>query len=326
MYPILVTMGEPVGIGPDICLDIIKHKFSQEIVVIGDVNVLKSRAKILNKNVLIEVVEVDSLPYLKPSTNLRVLHIECPNIVVAGVLNQGNSVYVLKTLDLAIDLCKRDLANSIVTAPVNKEIINQSGIKFLGHTEYLAQKFGIDKVVMMLANKDMKVALLTTHLPLKDVALQITKDNLNQTLKIIIDYFKDKYKIFNPKIAVCGLNPHAGDGGYLGLEEIEIINPVINDWINRGYNISGSYSADSIFLDAGKYDVILAMYHDQGLPVLKYSGFESGINVTLGLPIIRTSVDHGTAVNLSGTGLANSESLIHAIEFAININKGVNYG
>lgn len=322
MYPILVTMGDPAGIGPDICLDIIKHQFSQEIVVIGDVNVLKLRAEILNKNVPIEVIEVDDLVNLKPSTKLRVLHIECPNTVVAGVLNPENSAYVLKTLDLAVGLCKKNFAAAIVTAPVNKEIINQSGIKFLGHTEYLAQKFQIDKVVMMLANKNMKVALLTTHLPLKDVALQVTKDNLNQTLKIITDYFKEKYKISNPKIAVCGLNPHAGDGGYLGLEEIEIINPVINEWITKGHNITGSHSADSVFLDAGKYDVILAMYHDQGLPVLKYSGFESGINVTLGLPIIRTSVDHGTAVNLSGTGLANSESLIHAIEFAININGG----
>ena len=320
MYPILVTMGDPAGIGPDICLDIIKYQFSQEIVVIGDANVLKSRNAILNKDVQVEVIVVDDLLDLKPSTKLKVLHIDCPSSVVAGVLNLENSVYVLKTLDWAIELCKRNLANSIVTAPVNKEVINQSGIKFLGHTEYLAQKFGIDKVVMMLVNRNMKVALLTTHLPLKDVALQVTYDNLNQTIKIIIDYFKEKYKISNPKIAVCGLNPHAGDGGYLGLEEIEVINPVINEWITKGYNISGSHSADSIFLDAGKYNVILAMYHDQGLPVLKYSGFESGVNVTLGLPIIRTSVDHGTAVNLSGTGLANSESLIHAIKFAININ------
>ena len=191
----------------------------------------------------------------------------------------------------------------------------------MGHTEYLAEKFGIPKVIMMLANQYMKVALLTTHLPLKDVALRVTKDNLNQTLKIIIEYFTGKFGIANPKIAVCGLNPHAGDGGYLGLEEIEIINPVINEWQQKGYNVSGSHSADSVFLNAKNYDLILAMYHDQGLPVLKYSGFESGINVTLGLPIIRTSVDHGTAINLAGTGLANSESLMYAIEFAININK-----
>ena len=322
MYPILVTMGEPAGIGPDICLDVVKHQFDQAVVIIGDVNVLKSRARALNKDIQIEVVEVRDLVDLKPSAKLRVLDIECPNAVIAGVLNPENSAYVLKTIDWGINLCKMGLANSIVTAPVNKEVINQSGVKFLGHTEYLAQKFQVDKVVMMLANKDMKVALLTTHLPLKEVALQVTCDNLNQTLKIIIDYFKDKYKISNPRIAVCGLNPHAGDGGYIGLEEIEIINPVINEWIANGYNVSGSHSADSIFLSAGEYDVILAMYHDQGLPVLKYSGFESGINVTLGLPIIRTSVDHGTAVNISGTGLANSESLIHAIEFAININGG----
>lgn len=321
MYPILVTLGDPAGIGPDICLDIVGRQFSQEIVVIGDANVLKSRNKTLKKGVEFEVIGAQDLTSLKPSTKLHVLHIECPNKVLVGVLNPDNSEYVLNSLDMAINLCKKNLANSIVTAPVSKEMINQSGIKFLGHTEYLAEKFGIAKVVMMLANQYMKVALLTTHLPLKDVASNVTKENLNQTLKIIVDYFTCKFGIENPKIAVCGLNPHAGDGGYLGLEEIEIINPVIKEWQAKGYNVSGSHSADSVFLNAKEYDLILAMYHDQGLPVLKYSGFESGINVTLGLPIIRTSVDHGTAINLAGTGLANSESLMYAIEFAININK-----
>ncbi len=169
---------------------------------------------------------------------------------------------------------------------------------------------------MMLANQKMRVALLTTHLPLKQVATSITTDNLNQSLAIIIETLT-RYGISNPKIAVCGLNPHAGEGGYLGDEELTIINPVIRQWQDRGYNISGSYPADTVFLQAQKYDLILAMYHDQGLPVLKYSGFEDGVNVTLGLPIIRTSVDHGTALNLAGSGRAQSESLIRAIELAI---------
>ncbi len=323
MYPILVTSGEPSGIGPDICLDIPKHMFKHEIVVIGDVNVLHARSKLLNSGVQIEVVDVADLLSLKPAQALRVLHVECPCPVSPGYLNPSNSQYVLKTLDTAISLCKNKYANSIVTAPVSKEVINQSGVRFLGHTEYLAEKFGIAKVVMMLANKHMKVALLTTHLPLQDVAKNVTKDNLSQTLKIIIDYFIQNYGVTNPSIAVCGLNPHAGDGGYLGCEETEIINPVINEWRMKGYNISGAHSADSIFLHAKNYDIILAMYHDQGLPVLKYSGFESGINVTLGLPIIRTSVDHGTALDIAGMGLASSDSLMNAIEFAININKGV---
>ena len=326
MDTILVTSGEPSGIGPDICLDVLKYKFSHPIVIIGDLNILKSRSIALNLSVEIEEVSIEDLPNLKPSTTLRVLHSKCPFPVKAGILNPDNSIYVLNMLDLAIDLCKNNYAKRIVTAPISKEVINQSGIKFLGHTEYFANKFEIPKVIMMLANKYMKVALLTTHLPLKDVASKVTVDNLNQTLKIITKYFSQKFAIENPRIAVCGLNPHAGDGGYLGKEEVDIINPVIKEWANNGYNVSGSYSADSIFLNAKNYDVILAMYHDQGLPVLKYSGFESGVNVTLGLPIIRTSVDHGTALDLAGSGLANSESLMHAIEFAININGSVDHG
>ena len=320
MKIICVTSGDPAGIGPDICLDIIKHSFNPayRIVVIGDIEMLRERAKLLKQSVLIKAVALDELSSLPLSNCLYVLDVKCSVQVTPGKLNAANSHYVMQTLEQAASLCHDKLSNIIVTAPVNKEIINAAGIKFLGHTEYFAEQFNIPRVVMMLANDKMKVALVTTHMPLKEVAKHITRNNLNQTLKIIIDYFEKNYAIPNPKIAVCGLNPHAGDGGFLGTEELEIINPVIAQWQDKGYSVSGSYAADSIFLTAADYDLILAMYHDQGLPVLKYSGFESGINVTLGLPVIRTSVDHGTALEIAGKGLASSQSLMHAIQFAIN--------
>lgn len=319
----LVTSGDPGGIGPDICLDILNYQFNHNynIVIIGDLSMLIERAKILNREIEFEQVFIEDLRLLKPAKKLRVLNIDCYDQVIPGKLNAKNSSYVIKTLELAAKLCLDGISNIIVTAPVSKEIINQAGIKFLGHTEFFAGQFNIDKVVMMLANQVMKVALLTTHIPIKDVPNFVTKKNLNQVIQIIIDYFKINYACPNPKIAICGLNPHAGDGGYLGTEEIDIINPVIESWQEKKYSVSGSYSADSIFMDASRFDVILAMYHDQGLPVLKYSGFESGINVTLGLPIIRTSVDHGTAIDIAGMGIASSKSLIHAIEFAIDCNE-----
>ncbi|MDQ5922282.1 MAG: 4-hydroxythreonine-4-phosphate dehydrogenase [Pseudomonadota bacterium] len=322
---IFVTSGEPAGIGPDICLDIVKHDFFSKyprytIVVVGDIELLKHRANLLRYSINLEEITSDDLPASGNANTLYVLNVLCKSKVIPGVLNSQNSSYVLATLDKAITLCKEGKSNIVVTAPVNKEVINQSGVNFVGHTEYFAAKLGKNKVVMMLANQMMKVALLTTHLPLKDVAHKVTADNLNQTLKIIIDSFAN-YGIPNPKIAVCGLNPHAGEGGYLGDEELTTINPVIQEWQNKGYNVSGSYPSDTVFLQAHQYDVILAMYHDQGLPVLKYSGFATGINVTLGLPIIRTSVDHGTALEIAGTGRADSSSLIHAIEFAINCDK-----
>lgn len=317
---ILVTSGDPAGIGPDICLDIVRHNFSDKykIVVVGSVEVLQQRAKLLKRQILIE--RIDNLTVDLKSAGLAVLNVDCCDTVIPGKLNPNNSAYVLKILDVAIDLCQQNLSNIIVTAPVNKAVINQAQVNFVGHTEYFAAKFAIPKVVMMLANSKMRVALLTTHLPLKQVANSITTDNLNQSLTIITKTLA-RYGIANPKIAVCGLNPHAGEGGYLGDEEVTIINPVIRQWQDKGYNISGSYPADTVFLQAHEYDLILAMYHDQGLPVLKYSGFEDGINVTLGLPIIRTSVDHGTALDLAGSGRARSESLIRAIELAIEYSR-----
>ena len=324
---ILVTSGEPSGIGPDICLDIPRHTFvGHKIVVIGDSTVLAARAKMLQCNIVIENVtreEITTSRFLHNPTKadtLYVLNESCPHGVTPGVLNAANANYVLNTLNTAIELCHANISNCIVTAPISKQVINQSGIVFSGHTEYFAQKFAIDKVVMMLANSKMKVALLTTHIPLKDVYKEVTAENLNQTLKVIMRSLQE-YNVAQPKIAVCGLNPHAGEGGYLGDEELLVINPVIKEWRDKGFAICGSFAADTIFLQVEEYDLILAMYHDQGLPVLKYSGFADGINVTLGLPIIRTSVDHGTALELAGSGRASSSSLIEAIRFAVMAKK-----
>ena len=327
---VLVTSGDPSGVGPDICLDLADNQFNNdyEVVILGDIELLQGRAKLLKKN--INFIELDkySLINLKNenfyynkknnSKNLLVYNIICKNKDCIGILDAANSSYVIEILNTAINFCKEQLSNIIVTAPISKEIINRFGINFSGHTEYLAKEFNISKVVMMLANQFMNIALLTTHIPIKDVSNSVTKDHLNKTIDVILNVFQNQYKILAPKIAVCGLNPHAGENGYIGEEEVKIINPVISDWQKKGYNISGSYSADTIFKKALEFDVILAMYHDQGLPVLKYSDFEGGVNVTLGLPIIRTSVDHGVALSLAGTGIASSKSLINAIKFAIS--------
>jgi 4-hydroxythreonine-4-phosphate dehydrogenase len=370
MNYILVTSGEPGGIGPDICLDLANHIFENHtIIVLGDVELLEARAKILNKELSFTPLLPTQLNPNNPKNdiinkkgNLLVLHMQCPNRDTIGKLLTENAVYVLQMLDLAIMLCKQNIAHTIVTLPISKEIINKALVysarscidlpdiapdvhlvygvahqkpqfatalsmlyndrpqitHFSGHTEYFAQAFGCKKVVMMLATTKMKVALLTTHIPLADVVKYITQDNISQTVQIIHDVFQKQYKIANPKIAICGLNPHAGEGGYIGREEVDVVNPTINKMQQSGIDVSGCYSADTIFNRADEFDVILAMYHDQGLPVLKYSGFEEGINVTLGLPIIRTSVDHGTALALAGTGRASSLSLINAVNFAIN--------
>lgn len=321
---VLVTSGEPAGIGPDICLDLANIPTTNYlIVVLGDAKLLRIRAKILHKNInIIPLYSIDELIKLKkltidtsnliPNKTLYVLHIECKIIDTIGVLNVENVNYVLNMLNLAINLCKQNISKYIVTAPISKEIINKANIKFIGHTEFFADAFNCKKVVMMLANQFMKVALVTTHIPLKDVYMHITKENLESTLDVIIKHYNQIGRL-NYKIAVCGLNPHAGEGGFLGREELDIINPVIATYQQKGFNVSGSYPADTIFTRVKDFDVILAMYHDQGLPVLKYAGFNDGVNITLGLPITRISVDHGIALDIAGTGLANSKSIVSAV-------------
>lgn len=319
---ICITTGEPAGIGPEICLDLINSPYadSHNLLLIGDVHLLNKRAKSLGKDVdFIIISNPDDFPVLRYG-QLAVLHVDCPDHNCIGRPLAINASYVLNTLDIAIDLCKKGASKVIVTAPVNKDVLNQGAIDFIGHTEYFAEKFGVKKVVMMLANNLLRVALLTTHIPLAKVPSQITPENLDSAIQIIHDSFTSNFNQPQPRIAVCGLNPHAGENGYLGMEEINIINPVIEKWQQDGYLVSGSYPADTIFNRASEFDVILAIYHDQGLPVLKYSGFETGVNITLGLPIIRTSVDHGTALDLAGKGLASSVSLHSAIEVAIQLS------
>ena len=323
---ILVTSGEPGGIGVDLCVTLANISFNPDyiIVIIGDAECIKARAELLKISITVRCINKLEEIFdnnLKNITNqLLVLNIKCKNIDTVGRLCLDNVPYVLECLDTAIHYCTLQIASAVVTCPISKEIINRTGIYFTGHTEYLANATHTKKVVMMLANKFMKVALVSTHIPLKDVAQYITKDTLTETIRIIINDFKDKYNIPNPKIAVCGLNPHAGEGGYLGDEEINIINPVIEHFALQGYLVSGSYPADTIFNKAHEFDVILAMYHDQGLPVLKYADFYDGINVTLGLPIVRTSVDHGVALDLAGKNLASNKSLIAAITYAIDMS------
>lgn len=319
---ICITTGEPAGIGPEICLDLVNSPYvdSYNLLLIGDVHLLSKRAELIGKDIdFIIISDPDDFPILKYG-QLAVFHIDCPNHDSIGRPLAINASYVLNTLNVAIDLCKKGMSKVIVTAPVNKDVLNRGEISFSGHTEYFAEKFGVKKVVMMLANNMLRVALLTTHIPLADVPYQITSENLDSVIRIIHDSFTSNFNQPQPRIAVCGLNPHAGENGHLGMEEINIINPVIKKWQQDGYLVSGSYPADTIFNRAREFDVILAMYHDQGLPVLKYSGFETGVNITLGLPIIRTSVDHGTALDLAGTGKALSASLHSAIEIAIQLS------
>lgn len=319
---ICITTGEPAGIGPEICLDLAfsSYNVSHNLVLLGDISLLQTRAKLTHKTVTLTQVSQAELTRLRPAdqTELRVLHITCPQPECIGQPNIANSAYVLQLINSAVAICQTGLSQVIITAPIHKAIINASGLAFSGHTEYLAEKFAVSKVVMMLSNPYLKVALLTTHLPLHAVAAQITTTNLNSTLEIIQNSFINYFKITKPRIAVCGLNPHAGESGYLGDEEMMIINPVIKAWQLAGHYVYGSFPADTIFNHAHAYDVILAMYHDQGLPVVKYSDFNQGVNTTLGLPIIRTSVDHGTALDLAGTGKASSASLLAAVAFAIH--------
>jgi 4-hydroxythreonine-4-phosphate dehydrogenase len=241
--------------------------------------------------------------------------------VEAGKLNAANSVYVLNTLQTALDGSLNGDFDAIVTAPVHKGVINEAGYDFSGHTEFFADGAGINKVVMMLATQTLRVALATTHRPLTAVSGVITRESLTEVIQIIDRSLRQQFGIAQPRIAVCGLNPHAGEGGYLGREEIDTIQPVIDELLRQGVQLSGAWPADTIFNQdkLTDYDVVLAMYHDQGLPVLKHHGFGKAVNVTLGLPFIRTSVDHGTALDLAGTGKASATSLQAAVDMALTM-------
>jgi 4-hydroxythreonine-4-phosphate dehydrogenase len=314
--PVLaVTPGEPAGIGPDLVLEISHQPIDARIVVIADPDLMRARAHQLK-------IPFDIPEWCQQAqAGAYLIPVKLKQEAVAGQMNPANAGYVLNTLDTAIDGCLSGEFNAMVTGPVNKAVINEAGHPFTGHTEYLAKRAGIEKVVMMLAAGNLRVALATTHLPLSSVPAAITRPMLEQTLTIIDHDLQQHFGIARPRIAVCGLNPHAGEGGHLGREEIDVISPAIKVMQAKGLNVLGPLPADTAFTPAAleECDVVLAMYHDQGLPVLKHAGFGHAVNVTLGLPFIRTSVDHGTALDLAGTGQAKSDSLKAAIETAISM-------
>ncbi|TCB60376.1 4-hydroxythreonine-4-phosphate dehydrogenase PdxA [Acinetobacter terrae] len=319
MLPLYVTSGEPAGIGPDICLSLAMRIDERPIVVLADLNLLKKRAEILKQTV--EFILYQGQSESSAQGQLYVEHIPLNTDVVLGELNPNNAAYVLEQLRRSADYAMHGKNVGVATAPVQKSIINDAGIHFSGHTEYYQEFAGVERVVMMLATKTLRVALATTHLALRDVPDAITTQRLHQVIDILIHDLKTKFKIEHPHILVCGLNPHAGEGGYLGMEEIEVINPVLESYRAQGINMSLSLPADTLFTPENlkDADAVLAMYHDQGLPVLKSQGFGEAINITLGLPFIRTSVDHGTALSLAGTGLAKSSSLHVAVDLALDL-------
>ena len=307
---IALTSGEPSGIGPDIAIIHAQKERTENLQVYADPDVLIERAKLLNLPLILK----------ESSTNkageLSVFPVKSKEKTVPGQLNPNNAEYVLSLIKKATHDCLSKKCNGILTGPINKAVINQAGIKFSGHTEYLAELSNCSKTVMLLATAKLKVALATTHLALKDVPKNITKESLTEVISIIDNDFK-YLGVNNPRVLVCGLNPHAGENGYLGDEEIKTISPVIKTLNQNGYNLSGPVPADTAFTDDSlkDIDVVLAMYHDQGLPVLKASGFKNAANITLGLPFIRTSVDHGTALNLAGSGNISLGSFYCALSF-----------
>ena len=346
--PLLITTGEPAGIGMDVVLLLAAEgklqDFKRPIWVTADNAAMQKRADMLVtagmlqsrplwQTVDLDIAADDFLELISQQTiddnnndnhAFILLNIRCAETVVCGQINTRNSAMVAKQLDIAHKLATNKTVAAIVTGPLQKSALIDADIKLLdgtmfsGHTEFFMQQSGCEKVVMMLANQTMKVALVTTHLALKDIPAAITADNVRQTVQIVIDDMREKFGLTQPRILVCGLNPHAGEGGHLGVEEIEIINPVLRKFINGGVDISEAMPADTLFTPRhlASCDAVIAMYHDQGLPVLKSHGFGDTVNLTLGLPYIRTSVDHGTALDLAGRGGASATSLYQALLMA----------
>lgn len=320
---IALTTGEPSGIGPDLCILLAQEQQSCELIALVDPQLIIDRAAILGLSINLERVDFLSPASIPKQGTLRYFPVDLLEPVQAGVLNHHNAVYVVEMLQLALDGCLQKRFDAVVTAPVHKAIINDAGISFTGHTEFFADGAGVEQVVMMLATENLRVALATTHLALTDVSQAITQESLSRIIKIINNSMKQQFDLLSPRIAVCGLNPHAGENGHMGREEIDVITPAIEQLSQAGINLSGPWPADTIFVQEKlhDYDVVLAMYHDQGLPVLKHQGFGKAVNVTLGLPFIRTSVDHGTALDLAGTGKVKITSLQAAIDMALRMVK-----
>lgn len=326
---IAITSGEPAGIGPDLCCLLSQYNFPAQLVVLGDANVLQNRAKTLGIDLNIHQFQENNPRIAQQAGQLLVQHLPCATKVTAGQLNTANGQYVVDMLNQAAIGCIQGKYDAIATAPVHKGVINDAGISFSGHTELFGETCvehtGTGKPVMMLAAQTsrypLRVALATTHLPLSHVSQAINADRLAETLRILDHDLKTKFGMAQPHILVCGLNPHAGEGGHMGREEIDVIEPCLDKLRTQGIDLVGPLPADTLFTDKHlkDADAVLAMYHDQGLPTLKYAGFGKAVNITLGLPIIRTSVDHGTALDLAGTGNIHSGSFVAAIEEAIRM-------
>ncbi|AGN87143.1 4-hydroxythreonine-4-phosphate dehydrogenase PdxA [Enterobacter sp. R4-368] len=318
---VVITPGEPAGIGPDLVVQLAQRDWPVELVICADATLLTDRASLLGLPLQLRGYDPTAAAVPQQAGTLTLLPVPLHTPVTAGVLNTLNGSYVVETLARACDGCLSGEFAALITGPVHKGVINDSGTPFTGHTEFFEERSHAAKVVMMLATEELRVALATTHLPIKAVADAITPDLLREVIGILHTDLQQKFGITQPHILVCGLNPHAGEGGHMGTEEIDTIIPVLNEMRAQSMNLSGPLPADTLFQP--KYldnaDAVLAMYHDQGLPVLKYQGFGRGVNITLGLPFIRTSVDHGTALELAGKGTADVGSFITALNLAIKM-------
>lgn len=310
---IAITPGEPAGIGPDIVIEAFQEPRGFDGVVIADPDVLRGRAERLGLPLTIEAGDT------RDAGRMTVLPLCTDAPVTPGVLEGGNADYVLRTLRTAVDGCLAGDFAALVTGPVQKSILDRNDAPFTGHTRFLRDACGVEDVVMMLVGDRLRVALATTHVPLAAVPALITRERIDRKLRILTDGLRSAFGIEAPRIAVAGLNPHAGEAGHLGREEVELLEPVCRRWRAGGAAVEGPLPADTIFQYAKEVDAILAMYHDQGLPVLKYASFGTAVNVTLGLPFPRTSVDHGTALDLAGTGSADAGSLVQALAMAVSV-------
>lgn len=310
---IAITPGEPAGIGPDIVIEAFQEPRDFDGVVIADPDVLRGRAEQLRLPLAIEAGDT------RAAGRMTVLPLSADGPVTPGVLEAANADHVLRTLRTAVDGCLAADFAALVTGPVQKSILDRSDAPFTGHTGFLRDACGVEDVVMMLVGDALRVALATTHVPLAAVPALITRERIDRKLRILMDGLRSAFGIDAPRVAVAGLNPHAGEAGHLGREEVEVLEPVCRAWRARGAAVEGPLPADTIFQRGNEVDAILAMYHDQGLPVLKYASFGTAVNVTLGLPFPRTSVDHGTALDLAGKGSADAGSLVRALATAVDL-------
>lgn len=316
---VLITPGEPAGVGPDICAAISERGYDVELVAVADPDLLAARAGALNLALQLQETSLAAQPVASQAGVLKVLPVKLAAPVTAGRCDPRNAAYVLQCLDYAQRACSDGLAHALVTGPVNKAVIIDAGFEFSGHTEYLAQRTGTQRVVMMLASEKFRVALATTHIPLAAVSAALSIELLRDVIRIVARDLSARFALQKPRILVCGLNPHAGEGGHLGTEEQTIIGPCIAQLRAEGMRVTGPLPADTVFTPRylQQSDAIVAMFHDQGLPVIKHASFGSTVNITLGLPIIRTSVDHGTALDIAGSGAADTGSMLAAVRCAV---------